>query len=132
MTSRSVYLHVPLIGRKDLPGLEYMPDRPARHCRICGTSYQPSLARCDEYESDQEVQWAVEILLQEWAVNHNKRHSQKEHSQLRQTGKFLTPEATVKLAPLGIYPVQDMVTNDEVAHAARIAPRAPIDDVEGS
>lgn len=109
-----------------------MPDRPARHCRVCGTSYQPALARDITYPSDPEVQWAVEILLQEWALNHNRNARCKAAGEsLRRSGRFLTPEAAEKLVPKGIIPVQDMVMDDESAHAARLAPRAPNDDVEG-
>ena len=109
-----------------------MPERPARHCRICGTTFQPALARTNEYPVDTEVQWAVEILLQEWALNHNKKHPQKQGEQLRSTGRFLTPEAAERLIPLGIIPLQDLAMDDESSHAGRLAPRAPINDVEGS
>lgn len=78
-----------------------------------------------------EVQWAVDILLQEWAINHNKIHPEHQHRSFRRSGRFLTPEATEKLVPLGIIPVSDMLVNDEAEHAARLAPRAPKDDVEG-
>lgn len=126
----SLYYEVTPLGLTTLEGLEYDPHRPARHCRICGRSYQPRLARSAEWETSDEVKWAVEVLLQEWGVNHAKTHPQREHLRLRQSGRFLTPEATVKLAPLGIYPVQDMIFSDEVAHAGLLAPRAPTDDAE--
>jgi len=126
----SLILEVTPPGLTALEGLEYDPHRPARHCRICGRSYQPKLARVPEYEWDMEVKWAVEILLKEWALAHYKTHPERVHQQLLASGRFMTPEATVKLASLGIYPVQDMVFSDEAAHAGRLAPRAPTDDAD--
>lgn len=130
----SLYLHVPPIGldSQNFPGFEYMPERPARHCRICGASYQPQLARDPDFNSDPEVQWRVEILLQEWALHHNKRHSDTEHDQFRKSGRFLSPEAAEQLIPKGIIPMQDMSVSEESAHAARLAKRVPTVDVEGT
>lgn len=128
----SLYFEATPIGLTSLEGFGYDPKRPARHCRLCGASFQPALARAAEYEANEEIKLAVEILLQEWTVNHNKRHTPKEHRNFRMSGRFLTPEAAEKLIPLGIYPVQDIVMDDEVRHAAAIAPRKPTDDVEGS
>lgn len=127
----SLYFEVTPLGLKTLEGLEYDPERPAKHCRICGRSFQPPLARTEEFLTSPEVQWAVEILLREWAVVEDKRHTDKERESLRKSGRFMTPEAALKLIPLGIYPLQDMVTSDESAHAGREAPRAPKDDVDG-
>jgi len=127
----SLYFEVTPIGLSSLEGLEYNPERPARHCRICGDSFQPPLARAVEWLTDPEVKWAVEILLKDWADTHNKRHSDAESRKLRASGCFLTPEAAIRLVPLGIYPIQDMVVSEEVAHAAATAPRAPQEDVDG-
>jgi len=125
-----MYLHVSVIGLEDQ--LEFISDRPARHCRICGVSFQPALARTEEYLTDVEVQWATEIELQEWSNKHNKTHTAQQHQNFRSTGTFLTPEATERLVPLGIIPIQDIVFSEEHAHAGRQAKRAPDNDVEGS
>lgn len=128
----SLYFEVTVPGLRTLDGFEYDPERPAQHCRLCGTSFQPALARTDDWLWNDEVKWAVEILLREWSNNHARtRHTQREHENHRRSGRFLTPEAAAKLIPLGIYPVQDIVLDDEVRHAGLLAPRAPKDDVEG-
>lgn len=127
----SLYFEANPPGLTSLTGLQYDPERPARHCRICGRSYQPPQARTDAWLTDPAVKWEVEKALREWAIQHNKTHSERVHRSFRSTHQFLTAEAALKLAPLGIYPVQDMIFSDEVEHAARIAPRAPKDDVDG-
>lgn len=118
-----------MVGRAGLTNFEYDPERPARHCRLCGESYQPALARTDEYLTSPQVQMTVEVLLRGWADDHNSQHSQRLHEAFRDTGMFLTPEATEKLVPLGIIPVQDIVLSSEHAHAALQAKRAPNDDI---
>ena len=67
---------------------------------------------------------------QEWANKHAKTHSEREHLDLRASGLLVTPEAAEKLVPYGIIPVQDIVMNEESAHAALQAARAPSDDAE--
>jgi len=42
----------------------------------------------------------------------------------------MTPTAALKLIPLGIYPIGDLVTDEEVAQAGLEAARAPSDDVQ--
>jgi hypothetical protein len=128
----SLYCEVTPIGLTSLEGLKYNPDRPAQHCRVCGRSFQPELARSDAFETSAEVRSAVGGLLKQWAAAHYKTHPERVHQSLRNSGHFLTPEAALKLVPLGIYPVQDMVFSDESAHAGLVAPRAPTDDVEGT
>ena len=117
------------IGLTTADGFEYRGDRPAKHCGICGDSFQPWLARTPEFATDTEVQWAVQILIDEWTVKHNNSHTPQEHLQLNESGNLMTPEAAIKLIPLGIYPIGDMVYDSEVAQAALEAPRAPTDDV---
>jgi hypothetical protein len=125
-----LYIHAPIIGISANDGFEFRWDRPARHCRICGESFQPTLARSHDYDSSAEIQWAVEIMLQEWATGHNKQHTERQHRQFKKSRRFLTPEATIRLAPMGIIPVQDMVFDEEVAQAGLEAPRAPFNDAQ--
>jgi hypothetical protein len=126
----SLYFEVTVPGLTSLEGLEYNPGRPARHCKICGRSFQPALARSDKWLTSAEAQLTVEILLKNWATYHNRTHSSREHESFQKSGRFLSPEATEKLVPLGIIPVSDIVTDDEVRHAGLLAPRAPKDDTE--
>lgn len=125
----SIYLHVPPIGIDESDGFTYRGDRPASHCKICGDSFQPWLARTPEYDYDGEIRLAVEIELKEWRDKHNRTHSEAEHLALIESGNMMTPEAALKLIPLGIYPIQDLAMNDEVAQAGRESKAMPNDDV---
>lgn len=125
----SIFLHVPPIGIDERDGFTYRGDRPAKHCGICGESFQPWLARTPEFDTDMEVRWAVQIEIDEWTVKHNKKHSAAEHLALKKSGKLMTPEAAIKLIPLGIYPITDILRDEEVMHAGLEAPRCPSDDV---
>jgi hypothetical protein len=125
-----VFLHVPPIGIGPDDNFYYDGTRPAQHCSICGDSFQPWLARTSEYLTDGEVQLAVQLELDEWKRGHNKRHSDAEHLRLRESGNLMTPTAALKLIPLGIYPIGDLVTDEEVAQAGLEAARAPSDDVQ--
>lgn len=110
-------------------GFTYRGDRPARHCGLCGASYQPELARHSEYATNEGVRQRVEYLLMQWGRNHTARHSEKEWKEYYNRGNLMTPEAAIKLIPLGIYPLTDLLNDDEVAQAGLEAPRAPNDDV---
>ena len=127
-----LHFHVPPMGIGNLlygDGFTYDGTRPARHCGICGESYQPEIARSPSYHTDREVQLKVDFLLRHWASNHNKKHSTASQLEFIKSGKLMTPEAALKLIPLGIYPLADLALDDEMYHAGREAPRAPSDDV---
>ena len=124
-----LYLHIPPIGIGPSDNFTYDGTRPARHCGVCGDSFQPWLARTDEFLTDSEVQLAVQIELEEWRQEHNKTHSTEEHLALKRSGNLMTPEAASRLIPLGIYPISDMITDEEVAQASLEAPKAPKNDV---
>jgi hypothetical protein len=124
-----VYLHIPPIGIGPEDNFFYDGSRPAAHCRICGESFQPDLARSPHFEQDSEIQLAVILLLQEWRAKHNNTHKPQEHLHLHESGNLMTPQAAIKLIPLGIYPLQDIVADEEIAQAGREAPRAPQDDI---
>jgi len=123
------FLHVPPLGIGKDDGLTYDPLRPARHCGICGDSFQPELAKSPSYDSDEGVRLAVDILIREWATNHNKKHSPQQHIEHVRTGRLMTPEAAVRLIPLGVYPIDDLYFDPEISQAGFEAPRAPVDDV---
>ena len=124
-----LYIEAPILGIGPSDSFFYMSDRPARHCGICGESYQPELARVPDYLNNPEVVTAVGLLLDEWAFFHNRKHSPSEHLALKAKNLLMTPEAASKLIPLGIYPVSDMIIDEESAQSALEAPRAPTDDV---
>jgi len=124
-----LFLHVPPLGLSDDEGITYDPSRPARHCGICGDSFQPVLARSPLYNSDSEVRLAVDLEIREWAIKHNKKHSNKEHVEHIKKGRLMSPEAAIRLIPLGIYPINDLYYDEEIKQAGLEAPRAPQDDV---
>lgn len=113
-------------------GMTFMPDRDYTYCRICGVVYQPELNRVPESEYTVEVILAANLLRREWSQYHARSHTSTEHRQLAQSGRHCTPEALQKLVPFGIIPVSDIVFDNESEHAGLEAPRAPVNDVEGS
>ena len=113
-------------------GMEFMPNRDYTYCRICGTVYQPELNRVPIEEYTAEVILAAELQRREWSQNHAKKHSETEHRQLAQSGRHCTPEALVRLVPLGIIPLSDLGLDAESAAAGLEAPRLPNNDVEGT
>lgn len=125
----NLFLHVPPIGLDEEDGMKYDPLRPARHCGICGDSFQPDNARSPFYDFDEGVRLAVDIEIKQWAVNHNKKHSEKEHIEHLKSGRLMTPIAALRLIPLGIYPINDLYFDEEIAQAGLEAPRAPQDDI---
>lgn len=124
------FIHVPPIGIGPNDNFFYDGTRPARHCGICGESYQPALARSPNYLTNKGVQHEVEKLLVGWANYHNyTKHTERAIRQYRERGNLMTPEAALKLIPLGIYPLTDLVMDDEIRQAGLEAKRAPSDDV---
>lgn len=77
-----------------------------------------------------EIIFAAFLQRREWSLKHGKLHTSKEHWALEASGRFCTPEAAEKLIPLGIIPFQDMLEDEEHAHAGLIAARMPSDDAE--
>lgn len=122
-------IEVPVIGLGPEENFEFDLTRPAQHCAICGESFQPELARSDAFLTDGEVQLAVKIQIDEWRRQHNKKHSEKEHIEFVKSGRKMTPEAALKLIPLGILPVGDLSFDEEVIQAGLEAKRAPDNDV---
>lgn len=128
MPQANLFISASIVGRDLLTNLEFDPQRDHTFCRICGAVFQSELDRIDQ----QTVFEAFEARMRrmEWSHRHAKRHPSREHEELARSGRFLTPEATEKLVPYGIIPVQDIVMSDEVRHAGLLAPRAPINDAE--
>lgn len=110
-----------LVGRDLLINFKFDPAHPYAGCRICGAVYQSTINRTGSTAG-----------LTEWRVLHNKRHTEKEHLELVASGRNLTPEAAQKLATYGIIDFTGLVLDNELAHAYAEAPRAPLNDVEGS
>jgi hypothetical protein len=110
------------VGLDSLTNFEFRPDKPFRACLICGAIFQKTLDRL-----------YPESLLaaderKQWAVKHAKQHPQHLHEQLRLSGNFALPEAAQRLQAFGIFSLNDLVLDNEVAHALATAPRAPQDD----
>ena len=108
--------------------MEFEPECSHTFCRICGITFQSELDRTPE--PDAMIEFEARMRRMEWSHKHAKTHPAREHEALEKSGRFLTPEAAVKLVPLGIIPVQDIVFSDESEHAGLEAPRMPTDDVE--
>lgn len=122
-----------LVGRQALTNFEFDPNKPHTYCRLCGEVYQGEPDRFPErYVSDSTPleQVLVDNLLrrQEWSFKHAKRHPEWQHRRLMRSGRWLTPEAAEKLIPFGIVPLLDIVLDDEVEHAGKLAPRQPHQD----
>jgi hypothetical protein len=127
-----VLLDHSIVGQS-LTSLTIRKDREFAGCRICGAMFQARLAieLSDEEWNVTPNLFANAVMLQtkEWRDRHNKTHSDRVHRQFVESGRTLTPEAAHKLAPFGLVPIADG-DDEEVAHAMRVAPRAPYDDVE--
>ncbi len=127
----NLFLTHSIVGREQLTGFEFHPEKPYRFCCICGALFQDEQQRQITPDSHVEDIARATIARQEWAISHAKTHTEKEHEQLRMSGRAVTPEAAMRLVPYGISPLSDMVLCDEHEHAARTAPRLPQDDAEG-
>lgn len=71
----------------------------------------------------------AEVEIDKWRKRHNRTHSTREHAALEKSGRMLTPDAAYRLTPFGFI---DIDPDEEVAQAMLQAPRAPVDDVEGT
>ena len=111
-------------------GMLFRSDRDYTYCRICGVIYQPELNRVPQDEYTQQIVLAATILRREWSQRHARLHTSTEHRQLAASGRHCTPDAALRLVPMGIIPLTDIVFDDESEHAGLEAPRAPLTDVE--
>lgn len=110
--------------------MEFMPDRSHVACKLCGRIFQSWYDRLPQDEITNETILAGYTERRDWSLRHARTHPEHEHKSLALSGRFATPDATVKLAAYGISPISDMVFSDESEQAAREAPRCPLDDVE--
>ena len=133
-----LYMTGAQIGLTSLPGLQFHPSASYSGCKLCGKVFQSNLDRKlfallnEPIKDDQlieRVKVQADYLRQMWREEHSKTHPEEEHRSLKLSGEFCTPEAALKLVPLGITPLQH---EGEVAAAMLEAPRAPLDDVEGT
>lgn len=126
MSSRPLWVHG---FQLDNPDMDFMPNMDHAGCSICGAVFQSPLDR-KTLKSPAEVHTA-HTLRQQWRVRHAKQHPQREHDQLKISGRKFTPEAARRLAAFGIIPLSDLVKDEEVASALSDAPRNPVNDSEG-
>jgi len=113
--------HGMAVGLNALTNFKFDPSKPYAGCAICGDLFQSDLNRNGS-----------QVGISEWRTDHNKKHSEREHISFIRSGQKFTPEAAQKLAPFGIIDFGSILTSPEHAHAYATAPRAPINDVEGS
>jgi len=118
-----------------LTNFEFDASKPFVGCKLCGRLFQSKYDR-DPY-SYVTADFAIDAVLHHarklsrgWQITHNKSHPEHEHVALLKSGRWCTPEAAEILAPLGVIPLIDLVLDQEVNHAMRQAPRAPIVDAE--
>lgn len=126
-----VVLDHTIVGQA-LTTLTIRKDREFAGCAICGAVFQSRLAievSDEEWERDRATfELAVALETKEWRVQHNLKHNEGVHLEFRKSGRTFSPDAAHKLAPFGLVSLD--VNDEEVAHAMRVAPRAPYDDVE--
>jgi hypothetical protein len=119
-----------IVGQSLLTNFTLRKDRRYAGCRICGVLFQPDVLR-EPFEPTLLEALNAEVEIAEWRVRHNKTHTTTQHRQFRDTGLVFSPEAAQRLAPFGLVAIDDAV-GEEVSQALLEAPRAPMDDVEGS
>ena len=126
-----VLLDHSIIGQT-LTSLTIRKDREFAACRICGDIFQPWLnTDTPDHEYNSEIRLAASIEVLEWRSKHNSKHSDAEHIRFNRSGRTLSPEAAIRLAPFGLVPIGDS-DDAEIAQALAEAPRAPIDDVQST
>lgn len=105
-------------------GYLFDANAPHTYCRICGAVFQTQLDR-DSIKPNAHPDLQVKAILgrKRWSFDHADTHSLQEHQALAASNRYMTPEATVKLVPLGIIPLTDMVMSKEHEEAAASAPR---------
>jgi hypothetical protein len=128
-------------GHHALVNFKFVLRAPWSACRICGAVYQTELdRRALQMMLDNDPMYAAVYeestrLRDDWRVKHERAfHTDREIRLLNLSGLSVTPEAAINLAPYGIIPIGGAgnVYIDEIDEALFEAPRAPIDDAEGS
>jgi hypothetical protein len=124
-------MHVTPPGLQQEMNETFNPRAAFTGCCICGQTFQSPLDRkvYHGYASPaEEVQATVQ--RRNWSQHHaSKMHTQKEHDMLAASGRFCTPEAAHKLAPLGVVTLTDSF-HEENRAAQEEAPRLPVEEPE--
>jgi hypothetical protein len=125
-------------GLEELEGLKFMIDREFTACLICGDVFQSAYDRHPLEKISgflpnlQAVALFAASLRKEWSHKHAKEHPERVHQALRDSGRFYTPEAAIKLAAFGIISAADLAMDDEVNDALRQSSPIPTDDAQGT
>lgn len=115
-------------------GFEFDKTKPYTACCLCGAVYQGALDL--RVPPGHEPHNSIIARLAKnnrdaWASEHaRKEHKESEHMALRRSGRFATPEASQKLAALGIVSLVDMILDDEVSNALKEGSPMPEREVE--
>lgn len=124
------------VGLDQLEGLQFTPHVPYTFCRICGDVFQTAYDRdptskFSNWLPDLEaVARFATLLRKEWSLKHSKEHKMHEHLSLAMSGRFLTPEASIKLASFGAFSIIDMAIDNEVESALKESSPIPDDDAQ--
>lgn len=134
-------------GRDSLVNFKFLLEAPWKACRLCGTVYQSDFDRLayfyahgyEGYQVDTDLASYYErqgkLRRDNWLVTHNKYSHPDfftELRQLEQSGLPVTPKAASKLSTYGIIPMGPTPYEDEISAALFEAPRAPVNDAEGT
>lgn len=113
------------------------PHEPYTACLICGTVFQQDIDRNPHHYVVPAFQNNIELVREyatsirkEWSHHHAKEHKEREHDDLKNSGRFCTPEAAIKLAAYGIINLVDAVMDNEVDHALRESKAIPTEDAQ--
>lgn len=129
-------------GRDSLVNFKFLLEAPWKACRLCGTVYQSDFDRL-AYECAQKGDTDLasyyerqgKLRRDNWLLTHNKYSHPDfftELRQLEQSGLPVTPKAASKLSTYGIIPMGPTPYEDEISAALFEAPRAPVNDAEGT
>lgn len=133
MRSNQLIFQGSIVGREALTGLEFNPTFFFSGCLICGEVYQTEEDRNPPTKDDPEYGKYLFDQKQRhiaWRDKENGRHPERIHRLLAISGNFCTPEAAIKLAPLGLFSLTDLAMSNEVSAALGEAPRAPLSDAQ--
>lgn len=126
MSKTPIIGHGLAVGLDRLEGLLFDPAKPYRFCRICGDIYQTEADRVDN-----PVVLDVQTRQTLWSSSHARTHTENEHLSLRLSGRYMTPDAAIKLAAFGIVSIVDLALDNEVQAAYGESKSIPKDDCEG-
>jgi pimeloyl-ACP methyl ester carboxylesterase len=116
------------VGLESLTNFDFRPNQPYRACLICGEVFQTDQDRTLSPTSHPNLHIAARQTRDLWAVEHAKRHSNKQHKLLKVSGHAMTLEAAQRLAAFGLIDVGSLVLSEEYAEAYAEAPSVPTSD----